>query len=126
MSGTEIVGACYAAALPIALWGLWDLGRVPGRVFFYLGDNSRPLWIGAIVLGFAAFGIPGALATVAWRWSASRARVREELRWARAASRQPSQSAGERAIDLTRDDRRGGSHERGRSGDQDVLQVPGV
>ncbi len=71
-----IVG--YVISLPVVIYGIMDLARIPGRLYNFT-TYSRRTWILAIVTGYACFGLGGILMTVAWLRSPERTDLLEDL-----------------------------------------------
>src|SRR5664279_6620093 len=68
----------YVVSLPVVAYGIYDLARVPDRLFRYTSYTRRG-WIAAMVAGYACFGLGGIVMTLAWLSSSERADVREDL-----------------------------------------------
>jgi hypothetical protein len=68
----------YVVGLPVVLYGILDLARIPARLYQYT-PYSRPIWTAAIITGYACFGIGGILMVAAWIRSPERADLRDDL-----------------------------------------------
>jgi hypothetical protein len=79
--------------------GLHDVRRIPRRVWRILGLDTRRSWQVGMVAGFAVLGWPGIAVVVAWRFSPTRAALREEWRYLSAEHR--TVRSREPDIDLT-------------------------
>jgi hypothetical protein len=82
----NLVAVGYVVGLPVLLYGIVDLARIPGRLYRYT-TYSRVVWIAAMFLGYACFGVGAILMVAAWLRSTERAELRDDLlldaRWER-------------------------------------------
>lgn len=68
----------YVVGLPVVVYGIVDIARIPARLYDFT-PYSRPMWVAAIVLGYACFGVGGILMVAAWLRSPERADLRDDL-----------------------------------------------
>jgi hypothetical protein len=82
----NLVAVGYLVGLPFAVYGIVDLARIPGHIYWYTA-YSRRVWIAAILLGYACFGVGAILMVAAWLRSTERTELRDDLvldaRWER-------------------------------------------
>lgn len=74
----ELILLGYVVSLPVVVWGLSEIARIPRHIYTYTPFSPRA-WIVAIGAGYACFGIGGVLMVGAWVQSAERAELREDL-----------------------------------------------
>ena len=86
MSTGGFIALGYVVSLPVVVYGIVDLARIPDRLYSFT-TYSRRIWIAAIVMGYACFGFGGILMTAIWLRSSERIDLHEELtldaRWER-------------------------------------------
>jgi hypothetical protein len=68
----------YLVGLPVVLYGIVDLTRIPARLYHFT-PYSRPIWVTAIVAGYACLGVGGILMVAAWLRSPERGDLRDDL-----------------------------------------------
>jgi hypothetical protein len=94
-----VLAVCYVVSLPVVAYGIYDLARVPERLYRYT-SYARWSWITALVAGYACLGLGGIVMTLVWFSSAERADVREDLvldaRWDHPAFSVGTATRGER------------------------------
>ncbi len=80
----------YMVGLPVLLYGVFDLMRIPARLYHFT-PYSRRIWMIAIAAGYACFGVGAILMVAVWFRSPERRDLREDLaldaRWERPATR---------------------------------------
>jgi hypothetical protein len=72
---TIVVVAGFVAALPVLLWGLGDVAKIPGGVWRHAAERPRHQWRVGMVSAYALGGWPAIVAVLAW-W---RSRERSDL-----------------------------------------------
>lgn len=104
-----IVG--YLAGLPVLLWGLADVERIPGGVWRHAADRPRAQWRTGMISTYALGGWPVLYSVSMWRRSRERADLLDEWahlsrrkREARLRARDAARPAEEPDVDLTRDE----------------------
>ena len=63
----------YVAGLPASLWGLGDIGKIPGGVWRHAADRPRHQWRIGLIGAYALGGWPAIVAALVWWRSRERA-----------------------------------------------------
>jgi hypothetical protein len=104
-----ILAVCYLVSLPVVAYGIYDLARVPERLYRYT-TYTRWGWIGALVAGYACLGLGGIVMTLVWFTSSERADVHEDFvldaRWNHPSFSVGTATRGERRRERERRRRR--------------------
>jgi hypothetical protein len=82
MEGTvspNLLAACYLVSLPVVVYGIADVVRIPERIFQFT-PYSRVVWIGVIIGGYLCVGVGGILLTVTWLRSQARVDLLDDLK----------------------------------------------
>jgi hypothetical protein len=89
MSKTALIAlalvAGYVVMLPVLLWGLRDMDRIPGGVWRHAARRPLVQWRTGLVSAYALAGWPVIVAVGKWRRSRERADLLEE--WADLSAR---------------------------------------
>ena len=75
-------GAGVVAMIPVAIWWARDLGRIPGHLWWMNGHHRRP-WQWAVLIGWAAGGLPAMVVVLVWSQSAVRRELLEDAEYER-------------------------------------------
>ena len=65
------------AAIPVVLWWVRDVSRIPGRAWYWTGHHRNP-WQWAVSLGWVAGGWPAMIVVLVWSQSAERKELSDE------------------------------------------------
>ncbi|MGZ6995822.1 MAG: hypothetical protein ACXVIM_11470 [Acidimicrobiia bacterium] len=88
-STLTIAAVGFIVGLPVVVYGIVDLARIPAHLYRYT-PYSRRRWVLLIIVGYACFGVGGIFMTVVWIRSTERLELRDDLaldtRWERRES----------------------------------------
>lgn len=62
----------YVVALPVLMWGVRDLARIPGGVWRHAAQRPREQWRFGMISAYLLAGWPSIVAVIAWRRSQER------------------------------------------------------
>jgi len=65
-------------AVPFVIWWARDLGRIPGRIWYWSGYDRRT-WQWTVFLGFLAGGVIAIVTVLRWQRSTARAELLDDL-----------------------------------------------
>jgi hypothetical protein len=65
--------AGYIVALPVMIWGLGDIAKIPGGVWRHAAERPRHQWRIGIIATYVLGGWPTIVAVYVWRRSRERA-----------------------------------------------------
>jgi hypothetical protein len=77
-SATNLAVVGFVVSLPVVVYGILDLARIPAHLYRYT-VYSRRTWITAILVGYACFGVGGLILSVIWLRSTERADLHDDL-----------------------------------------------
>ncbi len=75
-----VIVAGFVVALPVLLWGLGDVAKIPGGVWRHAAERPRHQWRIGMVSAYVLGGWPAIVAVLIWRRSRERSDLLAE--WA--------------------------------------------
>jgi hypothetical protein len=75
-----VIAAGFLVVLPVLVWGLADVAKIPGGVWRHAAERPRHQWRVGMLSAYALGGWPAIFAVLAWLRSRERTDLR--LEWA--------------------------------------------